>query len=504
MKKNLRIKLVFLFSLFLVLLSCRTDLTDYENKANEARQTYIAKQLSYNELKQQFPLVADKVSTLKKLTKSTGSNSKIYTDAVDEFTIDTEKSLYIEDEKGVKTYTFEVSTRESTPEILENLVLKDIGNNEFEAYIATYDKYAIENLTKLSLEEYKSHVTLIQLGNKKGSDIFGKYNANSCTLSYLADIMEVYVPGTLCGSELHHNYTQFLNGACTDDIKPTPGYYDSVFIYASENICNGGSTGNGTIATGPILGGSGGGTVQTPCTKLKNDLQKAKTIVAKTNIKNQNSTMIATIATDPNEKVFAFGKDANGVYQVSPIVTLGANGGNMDLSNLGFIPEGDVHNHNGINTPASPSPTDIYGFHSVHSSIPSYEIKIVNGSDGSQYALTITDQLAFDEFVQANSLAASVDVYNASTNPKGKNFWIKDSKLYVDFMNAATYFVNQDYNQNDAFVYGMAFVTKKYKIGVMISKKDSNGDFKPFEINRKSKQFDPENYDYEVTHPCGI
>jgi hypothetical protein len=344
MKKNLILKFIFLFSLFLTLLSCRTDLTDYQKGANETQQSYTAKQLSYNELKQQFPSVVDKVSNIKTLVKPSSVNSKIYTDIEDEFSIDTEKSLYIEDERGNKTYTFEVKTEESTPDILENLVLKDIGNNEFEAYISTYDKYAIENLTKLTSEELKGHVTLIQIGNKKGADIFGKYNANLCTMSYLSDVINVYIPGTTCSSPLHHTYSQI--GICQDDIKPTPGYYDSVFIYNTADICSGGSTGNGSVSTAPIGGASpGGGTGGSVSTEIKLDPSlnntKIKCLLQKMSKDTNLTDDKITLPADPaNDNLFQkMLRKFNGL-DTSKITFKGANLGSAYLGETKSTDEG--------------------------------------------------------------------------------------------------------------------------------------------------------------------
>ncbi len=95
-------------------------------------------------------------------------------------------------------------------------------------------------------------------------------------------------------------------------------------------------------------------------------------------------------------------------------------------------------------------------------------------------------------------------MYDVNTNATGNNFWIKDSDIYNDYLLAAQYFVDKGYSQNDAFAYSMAFVGQKYKMGVITSKKNNNGDFKPIGVIKKRNQFNPENEEFEPNTPCNL
>jgi hypothetical protein len=305
------------------------------------------------------------------------------------------------------------------------------------------------------------------------------------------------------------NYESNING-----YPPTQGYATYEVSYGLVDICgSGGSSGGvGTMSTGgggttPVGGGGWNGTfidVTDPCNILKNDLLLAKQIINKTNIKDQNNVMTATIINDDNEKGFSFGKDTNGAYKVSPIVELGVNGGGITLTGLGFVAQGDFHNHNGSTAPPCPSPPDMYDMFTAHEALPSYFIRFINGNDGSMYALTINSESDMSQFIQDHPKDTSVDIYHPTNNPNGNNFWIKNSEIFREFYKVAQYFVNKDETQSNAYAYGMAYVTQKYNMGMVISQKDSSGNFRPLGIKVKVNQFDPEKTEYELIHPCNL
>lgn len=207
--------------------------------------------------------------------------SKVYTDPEHGFSVDLDDVLYTEDSFGNKTYTFTIETKETDREILENLVLKDIGNSQFAAYISTYDKAAVENLDQFTLEDLKKHVTLISIGNKTASDIFGRYNANTCQIT-APQFVNIFVSGAMC-YENKHNYADI--GSCnykdTPGKAPTDSYSYTGISYEVINTCQGGgaSTGNGgggIVTTSP----HGGSIINDPCNKtkamLENPAVKAK------------------------------------------------------------------------------------------------------------------------------------------------------------------------------------------------------------------------------------
>ena len=273
MKKNLFLRLCLMMGVFSIVFSCKTELLEDES-TNPTTQNAIAKQILFKELQKQAPQIAKKVSKFSPVNIS----ARTYTDSESDFSIDTEKSLYIEDAKGNKTYTFKMTRAENNESVLENLVLKDIGNGEFEAYIATYDSYALQNYSNLSLEDVKNHITMVYIGDRLGSDIFGKANAYTCYVM-APEFVDVYYTGEICGANLHY-YGQ----TCNDEIKPTPGYTITTVQYTPYDMCEGGgaSAGSGDgsgVTTAPYNGGyNGGGTLQVyvdPCDRIKKSTENS-------------------------------------------------------------------------------------------------------------------------------------------------------------------------------------------------------------------------------------
>lgn len=485
-------------SLFALFLSCRNEYLVNDDFKNQ--KTITARQIRFEELRQ-IPDLIGKISEIKKSENL--STGKIYSDSVNDFSVNTDYCLFIEDENQNKTYTFKIERNPTSP-LFKNLVLKDIGHGAYDAYISQYDNVLLHNENP-NTNDVKTYFQLNYIG-QKGNELFGKYA--TCTYTITSTF---YVPGELCIEGLH-SYGEPCAYLGTNNAA-TQGYNTTQYTTIYYD-CDAGTTTGGDSNGGGVSGGSTPGDVPTspypntnnapnPCIKIKADLAKAKTIANNITIKSQNNTMKANIITDSNEKQFFFGKNSRGIYQVSPIQTLSSEGGNA-INTGDFAPEGDFHNHNGADTPPSPSPVDIYGLHNSNSDEPLFGIRFVNGSDGSLYALTITNQTDFDQFVQNNPLATTVNMYDVNTNATGNNFWIKDSDIYNDYLLAAQYFVDKGYSQNDAFAYSMAFVGQKYKMGVITSKKNNNGDFKPIGVIKKRNQFNPENEEFEPNTPCNL
>ncbi|GEM_PF-1658721 len=486
-------------SLFAFFLSCRNEYLVNDDFKNQ--KTMTARQIRFEELRQ-IPNLIGKIYEIKK--SENVSTGKIYSDSLNGFTVDTDYGLFIEDENHNKTYTFKIERNPTSP-LFENLVLKDIGHGAYDAYISQYDNVLLHNENP-NTNDVKTYFQLNYIG-QKGNELFGKYA--TCTYTITSTF---YVPGVCTG---HGHQTGDPDCTCNGtNCQPAGPGYNATQYTTIYYDCDAGTTTGGDSNGGGVSGGSTPGDVPTspypntnnapdPCIKIKADLAKAKTIANNITIKSQNNTMKANIITDSNEKQFFFGKNSRGIYQVSPIQTLSSEGGNA-INTGDFAPEGDFHNHNGADTPPSPSPVDIYGLHNSNSDEPLFGIRFVNGSDGSLYALTITNQADFDQFVQNNPLTTTVNTYDVNTNPTGNNFWVKDSKIEKEYFKIAQYFVNKGYSQNDAFAYSMAFVGQKYKMGVITSKKDGNGDFKPIGVTKKRNEYNPELEEFEPNTPCKL
>ncbi|KQS93644.1 hypothetical protein [Chryseobacterium sp. Leaf394] len=115
-------------------------------------------------------------------------------------------AYYVEDLAGNKTYTFKIERpSESNSLYLENLVLHDMGNSQYNAYISKYDQTSLQNPSSIPIAELKNHITIRPIGSKKHDEIFGLYNPNPCFATTITGIETSYVGGTTCSDPgMHH------------------------------------------------------------------------------------------------------------------------------------------------------------------------------------------------------------------------------------------------------------------------------------------------------------
>ncbi|WP_306619693.1 hypothetical protein [Chryseobacterium ginsenosidimutans] len=280
MTKKLISWLSLLIVFFTLLWSCRQE--DLSMKEENNRQLVLSsKILHYQDLEKRKAVFGELI----KLTKDNGSSktTRTYTDQENGFSVDLEDCMYLEDPKGQKSYTFTIvrdKPEESNPDILENFVLVDKGNNIFESYLFRYEKDVQLNYFK-SNEELKRNLTqkvkIFGLGEQKNILATSK-------IALCVGVMATYVeqPGTSCISGLH----TYGDGAACDywgTVDMALPSYGGHFVYTFDaNDCYGGggagSAGSGSGTTGPYHGGgSGTGTIQdNPCTKIKAKFSNVK------------------------------------------------------------------------------------------------------------------------------------------------------------------------------------------------------------------------------------
>jgi hypothetical protein len=287
MTKKFILRLCLMMATVVFLYSCRTDdLAIQENKSQE-KATVTSRIIHLPELQENQPLFSQLAKLSKNKIGASNTVSKIFTDAENGFSVDLNDVLYTEDSAGNKTYTFKIQPREGSAGKLENFILSDLGNSQFAAYISTYDTTALENLEDLTVAELKNHVTMVSLGSIAGAEIFGKYNANFCTIT-VPEFVNIFVPGTLCYTG-DHNYSQI--GDCNfasqpGGYPPTDSYSYTGISYTTYDTCGGGASpgngssgsGGGVITTSP----HGGGNTDLP--DLEDPCEKTKTMLAKPDV----------------------------------------------------------------------------------------------------------------------------------------------------------------------------------------------------------------------------
>lgn len=373
------------------------------------------------------------------------------------------------------------------------------------AYISKYDQLAMENLGSIAQSDLKNHITFTPLGTKKGTEIFGKYNANPCQVMMPVASTWVQVGGTMCYTGEHDfahisdcNYASNING-----YPPTPGYSTYEISYGSVDICGGSgggftpgnNTGGGTT---PVGGGSGGGIpvidFDDPCTILKSELQAAKELINKPQVIAQNNIMKKTIVTDLYEKAFCFGINSG---EVSDIKEGNSTNVKLDIESIPFNPYGIIHNHNELISYTDFSPADINAFHYYIKKRNTVQYLYVNGADGSMYVMTIQDQDAYDAFITKYPDSA----FEANADWKEG----LDIRTEEDFL--LKYFKRQGKTADEAMDLTLGYLISKYNMGIMISKKSVDGNFQPIQVE-KVETTDPLTgkiaVSYQEINPCNL
>ncbi|MCF2220167.1 hypothetical protein H9Q08_12730 [Chryseobacterium sp. PS-8] len=119
-------KIIFRLSLQIVslslLCSSQQELLQTEEEYSQKSQQSTIQQLLRNQLEQKDPQLVSKVDRLQ--VKKSSGNARIYTDSENGFSVDTEKTVYVEDANGNKTYTFKIERSNPNSGFLENLILK--------------------------------------------------------------------------------------------------------------------------------------------------------------------------------------------------------------------------------------------------------------------------------------------------------------------------------------------------------------------------------------------
>lgn len=223
--KNITKLGILLFGILLAITSCQKD-DDLVAPTSKKLESNILKvtPISLKELKQNT-LVYNKITDSKSKFNITNSTSKIINDNTNNFSINTDTGIYIENGYH-HSYTFEVERLNGANYLLENLVLNKIENG-YETILYQYD-VTQEEFNLISERQYvdlegKMIKTLLENSNIS-DEVLGKYFFNgNCYID-----TQVYVAGQSCPTEgVNHNFEYVQNGGtCTfygTIDGPTPG-----------------------------------------------------------------------------------------------------------------------------------------------------------------------------------------------------------------------------------------------------------------------------------------
>ncbi len=246
MRKKQKIKILLLFFIGLLVLSCNYDDGTTNSTTSQTSDNFVLKKVHLKEYSKNTKLFNQINKVKSKKLKLVNTTGKIVNSSDDNFTVNTDFATYIEN-NGKHSYTFKIN-RENPRYLLENLVLNSNDSLGYDAYIVQYD---------INEDEYN------QLRMAKNIDLSEKVTAiNLVDESLVTNIFNkeaVVDISTMC-----LNTTVIAANSCPCaghtiyDIIENPGICicnQSYTLYPTQTIY---SWGECTISTGG--GGSGSGT----------------------------------------------------------------------------------------------------------------------------------------------------------------------------------------------------------------------------------------------------
>ncbi len=220
-----------------------------------------------------------------------------------------------------------------------------------------------------------------------------------------------------------------------------------------------------------------------PCDVAKGTARKMDTLYMKSNADSVVNS-IPNLATETKEKGFPiyvkFNINPNNVHDTTFVDSCGTvQTGNDSSIYISFTTSNlrklaaTLHTHPKIGY-AAQSANDIYTLIETAATEPAPYFKgnFVAAYNGDKYAITITDPVKAAAF------------YNTKNQFLNGADWDKNSIIGKAFKKAYDYFENGDSSKrNYAYEMALSAVLKQFDTGVILSKKDAIGNFKPIVVN---------------------
>ena len=224
-----------------------------------------------------------------------------------------------------------------------------------------------------------------------------------------------------------------------------------------------------------------------------------KSLFEKTKFQSKFTDISQNIYTNWQEKSFAFGREVTTTNEAVTPVKIGDNlSGLVGISAMypNMILWGAIHTHpKKDGAYKSYSFKDIFSFSQANTVNPQFHYFLVVAYDGTVYALTITDQTAFTEFFKSHSESYYVNTENTNEI---------STDIGGDIRNVIQDFQRKGKTKDEGYEAGLAFVMKKYNMGMAISKRENNGNFKPIFVNELPDPMKPKKKTYEETNDCNL
>lgn len=386
--------------------------------------------------------------------------------------------------------TVESDTFDSTNPItyLKNVYLKDkymVSGKKIEwENIRIYKNEDVINLISVPIKSEINDVIeelTFRIDNNKISGHLWKFTSQNFSATdyklpaheIMADMTGVVSYVSLDGSIRFEK--KIVNGELLVD-EALKGSHPGAFC----NICHGEIP--EVIITVPGTGGTGGNpdpplppttTVPNPnnpndpCNKAKAGSQKATDLSKNAKFGTAKQGVLNSYNQNGGENGVAFGTNSpDGPLESTGVQVLDEHNGK--INNPYPYPVGNIHNHPSTNPPSA---GDVYSLISLNNVYPTFQTMYVVASNGSTYALVVTNSGLFESFISN---------YPPKSTPYGPIFPTAVNDEYNDIA-----FDSNTSNQQ-GYENALSYILDKYNAGVALTKMDSNGNFKKINTAKNS------------------
>lgn len=492
MKKNFQILLrVILISLFF---ACEQD--DYiPNESTNKKLT--GQKLTYKQLTKNSNLIKkiNKLPSTKNAQKD--HNGKIIYSSENDFYINTDLAIYLEDENGNHSYTFQVF-RENATFLLENIVLRSRDSLGYDLLLAQYDITQTEynQLQNGEIINVSDKIILSDIDdNSLVSDITNKVMVILGNIILYCDISSIYTPisddpecSCYFESVLFSN-CESLDGGDSSNNSGEGGSWDGTFPgdeEAYENDSFPDTSGSGGVNTNS---GSQNDSNQPDgckgCNNIfiytspvveeeeikKDPCDKVKKLLSKPNMQSEISSM-ATKTSEPNE----WGRyklTSSSVIQTPPSTSAGAVDFPIPASGQ-YTMIAHTHNSPASSTYSIFSWMDLEGLATLirQGKVDTQKfVAFLATADGTYYALTIEDPSAFSNFF-ATAFDTEFDLETGKIRAREMNTYYDPAKIGNPIIKE---------NNSDNLADEKAFLTFLQDNNLGVTLFEANSDFTTFE-----------------------
>ncbi|MCW1147044.1 hypothetical protein [Flavobacterium lacisediminis] len=311
MKHKLKKIIPFAFILIaFIIFSCSEDYEIHEHNHNHSK--IKVKPISINNVITNQKAF-EKLTNPKSRFKTNSSSDRIINDTINNFSIETDNGIFIED-GNYNSYTFKITRPNGSDFLLENVVVSKKNEVEYETILFQYNitQQELDMIDNGEFVDLNGKINKIFLENSIiASEVTGKYYYNgSCY-----EDNPVYIPGNTCPEGIHDlSYVLSHIGAwdqCTYYSNGTYTATSGTWTWQSSLVpCDDGG-GGGTSSGSGQYGGGGSGSGSTTTTPLNNcrtcppayqrtPCDKINDLKSIANIQTELSNMSNKVS-DPNE-----------------------------------------------------------------------------------------------------------------------------------------------------------------------------------------------------------